>query len=129
LGDYHQTVIGQDISFAWHHLQIWAEAYESRWRVPNVGNADTFSYYIESKYKLTPQLFAALRWNQQFYSNIDDPADGALRWGNDLWRADAAFGYRFTAHTQMKLEYSLQRESESDRTWGHVLAAQFTLRF
>ena len=25
LGDYHERVLGQDITFAWHHLQIWAE--------------------------------------------------------------------------------------------------------
>jgi hypothetical protein len=129
LGDYHQTVIGEDVSFAWHHLQLWAEAYEARWHVPNVGNADTFTYYIESKYKLTPQLFAALRWNQQFYSALRDPEAGDLKWGNDLWRVDAALGYRFTAHTQLKLQYSLQRESSTDRTWGHVLGAQFTIRF
>jgi hypothetical protein len=129
LGDFRQQLIGQDVSFAWHHLQLWAEFYEARWEVPNVGNADTFVYYFESKYKITAQLFAAARWNQQFFSTLRSPDGAGLCWAHDLWRAEAALGYRFTAHTQLKLQYSLQHESSADSNFGHILAAQFTLRF
>ena len=59
------SVLGQDASFAWRHLQVWAEFYEARFQVPRVGDADTFAYYVEAKYKFTPQIFGALRWNQQ----------------------------------------------------------------
>ncbi|MSU63324.1 MAG: hypothetical protein EXS31_13165 [Pedosphaera sp.] len=64
IGDYREHVLGQDIRFAWHHWQLWAEVYEARFDVPHVGNADTVAYYLEAKYKFTPQLFSALRWNQ-----------------------------------------------------------------
>src|SRR5207237_2827257 len=47
LGDYQQFVLGQDISYARGHLQLWAEAFESRFEVPFIGNLDTFAYYIE----------------------------------------------------------------------------------
>src|SRR3984893_17839318 len=57
IGDYHQRVLGQDIGFAWHHWQLWAEFYEARFEVPLVGDADTFVYYVEAKYKFTPQFF------------------------------------------------------------------------
>jgi len=30
IGDFHQTVLGQDISYAFHHLQLWAEFFEAR---------------------------------------------------------------------------------------------------
>ncbi len=129
LGGYHQTVAGQDISFAWHHVQLWAEFYETRWNVPNVGSVDTFSYYFESKYKFTPQLFGALRWNQQFYSTLQETDGPELRAGHDIWRTEAALGYRFTAHTQLKIQYSLQHEASAAKTLQHILAAQFTLRF
>ena len=70
IGDYREFVLGQDVSFAWRHLQLWAEFYEARFEVPRVGNADTFAYYyIEAKYKFTPQLFGAIRWNQQLFGN------------------------------------------------------------
>ena len=129
IGDYRERLLGQDISFAWHHLQLWAEFYEASFEVPQVGNAHTFAYYLEGKYKLTPQLFGALRWNQQLFATVGDGEGGRVPWGNDTWRMDAALGYRFTAHAQLKLQYSLQRGNFSSSAWNHLLAAQFTVRF
>src|SRR5438094_83285 len=80
IGDYREFVLGQYAGFAWHHLQLWAEFYEARFEVPRVGDADTFAYYFEAKYKFTPQLFGALRWNQQLFSNIPNGAAGQVRW-------------------------------------------------
>ena len=129
IGDYREFVLGQDASFAWHHLQLWAEFYEARFEVPRVGDADTFAYYFEAKYKFTPQLFGALRWNQQLFSNIPDGAAGQVRLSPDLWRIDAAAGYRFTSHIQLKLQYSFQQETTSPRNDNHLIAAQLTVRF
>jgi hypothetical protein len=129
IGDYRELVLGQDISFAWHRVQLWAEFYEARFEVPLVGNADTFAYYLEAKYRFTPQFFGALRWNEQVFAGVPDGAGGRASWGNDLWRIDAALGYRFTAHTQLKLQYSVQHEDSGPRDLGHTIAAQFTLRF
>ena len=129
IGDYREFVLGQDVSFAWHHLQLWAEFYEARFEVPRVGDADTFAYYLEAKYKFTPQLFGALRWNQQLFGNISDGAGGQVRWGQNLWRIDVAAGYRFTSHIQLKLQYSFQQETTGPRDDNHLIAAQLTVRF
>jgi hypothetical protein len=129
IGDYREFVLGQDVSFAWHHLQLWAELYEARFEVPRVGDADTFAYYLEAKYKFTPQLFGALRWNQQLFGNISDGAGGQVRWGQNLWRIDVAAGYRFTSHIQLKLQYSFQQETTGPRDDNHLIAAQLTVRF
>jgi hypothetical protein len=129
IGDYREFVLGQDVSFAWHHLQLWAELYEARFEVPRVGDADTFAYYLEAKYKFTPQLFGALRWNQQLFGNISDGAGGQVRWGQNLWRIDVAAGYRFTSHIQLKLQYSFQQETTGPRDDNHLVAAQLTVRF
>ena len=128
LGDYREIVFGQDISFAWHHLQFWAEAYEARFRIPTVGDAKTFSYYLETKYKFTPQLFAAVRWNQQVYGRIPDGPDSSVRWGENVWRIDLAPSYRFTSHSEIKLQYSLQ-SGGTTRGLAETFAAQFILRF
>src|SRR4029077_9557244 len=114
-------------SFAWHHLQLWAEFYEVRFEVPNVGDADTFSYYIEGKYKFTPQLFGALRWNQQLFNSLPDGFGIDVPWGHDTWRIDSAIGYRLSANPQLKLRYSLQ--DETSRGVSQIFAAQFTVRF
>src|SRR3989440_3605984 len=129
IGDYRELVLGQDASFAWHHLQLWAEVYEARFEIPRVGDADTLAYYFEAKYKFTPQLFGAVRWNQQIFGSVDYGKKGSLRWGQDLGRIDAAIGYRFTSHSQLKLQYSFQHETTGSGDDNHLLAAQFTVRF
>ena len=129
IGGYRELVLGQDASFAWRHLQVWAEVYEARFEVPRMGDADTFAYYLEAKYKFTPQFSGALRWNQQLFSNVDSRADGSTRWGQDLGRIDMAAAYRFTTHTQLKVQYGFQHETTGRGDGNHLVAAQFTVRF
>ncbi len=128
-GQYQEIVLGQDISFAWHHLQVWAEVYEARFEIPGVGNANTESYYVEAKYKFTPQFFGAVRWNQQLFGTLPDPGGGTSRWGRDVERIDLGPGFRLTPHLQIKLQYSLEHQAADASTWGDMIAAQLTLRF
>jgi hypothetical protein len=127
ISDYRELVLAQDLSFAWHHLQLWAEFYETRFEVPLIGNADTFAYYLEAKYKITPQLFGALRWNQQLFGTIRNEGE-SVKWGNDIGRIDAALGYRFTDYLQGKLQYSFSHQ-DSPQEGQNLVAVQFTLKF
>jgi hypothetical protein len=129
LDSYLELVLGQDASFAWHHVQLWAEAYEARFEIPGVGNADTLAYYVEAKYKLTPQLSGALRWNQQLYSSMPLPGGGAAAWSRAIERIDAGPAYRVTAHVQLKLQYSLERQDADIGAWSQLVAVQITTRF
>ena len=129
IDDYDQITIAQDISYSWRHLQLWAEIFESRFEVPTVGNADTLSYYIEARYKIAPQLFAAARWNQQFYATVPDGTGGEQPWGNDIWRVDAALGYRFTRYLQGKVQYSFSHQDAAVQQGEQLVAAQLTLKF
>jgi len=130
IGDYREFVLGQDAAFAWRHFQVWVEFYEARFQVPRVGNADTFAYYIEAKYKFTPQLFGAIRWNQQLFGDVSNPLGGGnIPWSQDLARIDLSAGYRFTSHTQLKLQYSYQHETTGQGNDNHLVAAQLTTRF
>ena len=129
IDDYRELLLGQDISFAWHYLQLWTEFYEARFEVPRVGDGDTFAYYLEAKYKFTPQFFGALRWNQQLFGNVSDGTGGQFHWGENLGRIDVAAGYRFTPHTQLKVQYSFQQETTGAHNENNMVAAQFTTRF
>src|SRR5438132_6966704 len=129
IGDYREFVLGQDAGFAWRHVQVWVEFYEVRFEVPRVGNADTFAYYVEAKYKFTPQFFGAIRWNQQLFGDVSNPDSGSVRWSDDLARIDLAAGYRFTSHTQLKLQYNYQHETTGQGRDNHLVAAQLTTRF
>lgn len=129
IGDYRQILVGQDVGYAWHHLQLWAEVFQARFEVPAVGNADTLGWYLEAKYKLAPQWFAAWRWNQQWFSNVPDGDGGKARWGDDTWRIDTGLGYRATAHTQIKVQHYLKGFSSDHADAVHAVAIQLTLRF
>ena len=129
LATYRELLVGQDLAFAWHHVQFWSEIYAARFAIPRVGNADTTAYYLEVKYKFTPQFFGALRWNQQFFGTLPEPAGAAVRWGRDVWRLDLAPDYRLSAHAQLKLQYSLQREDAPAARVEHLAALQLTIRF
>jgi hypothetical protein len=129
LGDYHERVVAQDLGFAWHHWQAWAELYEARFAIPVVGDVSTTAGYVEAKYKFTPQFFGAVRWNRQVFGTVTDNFGAAVPWGYDTWRLDLAPTYRFTSHVQAKLQYSLQPDDLGARTYAHELAAQLTVRF
>jgi len=129
LGDYRQLVFAADAAFAWHHWQVWAELFQTRFQIPRIGNADTLAGYLETKYKFTPQLFASLRWNRQLHGTLPDGPRGSVHWGRDVWRVDFAPGYRFTPHLQLKLQYSLQSESAAAPERTRLLATQLTARF
>ncbi len=129
IGDYRQIIIAQDASFEWHHLQIWAECHEARFEVPLVGDADVLGYFIEAKYKFTPQFFGAMRWNQQLYADVPIGGGREAPWGRDAWRLDTAVTYRFTSQIQGKLQYDLEHNDNARRGLGHFFGAQLTVRF
>ena len=127
-GDFRQLVLAHDLAFAWRHLQVWAEIFATRFEVPGIGDADTVAYYTEAKYKFTPRLYGALRWNQQLFGSI--PERGAsVKWGQDVWRMDVGPTLRLSPHVQMKLQYSLQHGDAGARQHSRAGAAQLTVRF
>lgn len=152
--DFRETVVGADATFARRHLEVWGEFLATRFEVPIVCrvcqtrptsvDADTASYYLEARYKLTPALFAAVRWNQQFFGDVPDDFGGEQPWDHDVWRVDGAVGYRFDRHTQVKLQYSYSHQSEDTHAriqFGYLrdpvpvqqgeqlVAVQLTVRF
>lgn len=127
--DYRERVVAQDLRFAWHKFQLWAEAYTARFEIPNVAEVGTFAYYLEAKYKFTPGFSAAVRWNQQHFDEVKDFAGQDVAWGRQVWQIDVAPAYRFSAHTQLKLQYSLRHENPSPEEYTQSVALQFMVRF
>lgn len=127
--DFQQQALGLDASYAHGHLQLWSEVILSRFQVPNVGNADSVSYFIEAKYKFTESLFGALRWNQQFFDTVANGGGGSAAWESRVMRIDAAVGYRLNRSLQLKLQYSYGHENSPAPNADHLLATQLTWRF
>ena len=127
--DYRQTLLAQDVSYAWHHFQFWGEVYAARFEVPRVANVDTLAYYLEAKYRFTPRFSGAVRWNQQWFGDVTNQAGETLPSGRQTWRVDVAPTYRLTTQVQLKLQYSLQHDRPSQENYTQSLSAQFTVRF
>ena len=87
------------------------------------------AYYIEAKYKFDAQLSGAVRWNQELFNDLPSEAT-MIRWDSNAWRVDIGPAYRFTAHTQLKLQYSyLEQDTTALGRSNNIYAAQFTVRF
>ena len=127
IGDYHESVIAQDISYAHGHFQFWAEFHEARFEIPRIGNGKEFGYFLEAKYKFTPQLFGAIRWNQQYFNDVSNGVGGEVQFAPDISRLETGLIYRFTEHLQTKIEYYPQ--FEDGRDVSHNFALQITVRF
>ena len=84
--------------------------------------------FVESKVKFGPQWFLAIRWNQQLFGKIADAEGRDVSWGRDVWRIDVAPGYRFSPHTQLKVQLSLRHETPAPRELTHSIATQLTIR-
>lgn len=128
LGGFDQISTGGDAAWSYRAWQVSGEFIFSRFQVPNVGNADTFSWYIQTRYQLTAQLDAAVRWNQQVYNQVNT-ATGPQNWDNNEMRADFALDYKWDNHVLTKLQYSWQHQSASFQNGKQLLALELTVRF
>jgi hypothetical protein len=128
LGDYRQTLFAQEVSFAWHHWQVWAELFQARYEIPTVGDADVVSGYVEVKRRFTPMFAGAVMWNFQTPGSIPH-GGGSTKWGREAQRIDFAPSMRFSAHSQLKLQFSVKHEPGAPRRTSHMFGAQFTVRF
>ena len=127
-GDFHQSTVGVDAAYAHGHWEVFSEAIASRFEIPNASNADMLSWFLETKYKLSPQWFVAARWNQQFFADVPTPT-GNQPWDDDAWKIDLAVGWRPDKRIQMKLQYSYVEQSGAFQQGQNLLAAQVTIKF
>lgn len=127
--DYRQVMLAHDLNYAWHHFQFWGEVFAARFKIPLVANVDTVAYYLEAKYRFTPQFSGAIRWNQQWFDDVTNRAGQTLGAGRQTWRIDVVPTYRLTTQMQLKLQYSLRHDRPAREPRTQSLSAQLTIRF
>ncbi|HSJ01752.1 MAG: hypothetical protein ACAI34_14830 [Verrucomicrobium sp.] len=128
-GNFEQDTLGLDLSYAHRHFELWSELILTRFEVPNVGDAEMVSFYVEGRYKLTASLYLALRWNQQWFGDVADGRGGNTPWDRDLYRADLALGYKFTRNLNAKVQYSYGHEGGNSANAEHLLATKLSWEF
>lgn len=122
---YRQRLWAQDVGFAWHRFQFWAEVFAAEFSIPRVAELRTFAYYLEARYKFSPGFSLAARWNEQ--RNRPIASSAGLPWSRDVWRLDLAPTWRLGARTHLKLQYSLQHERPAVKSLTSSWSAQFSL--
>jgi len=126
--DYRQLVFAQDVTFAWHHLQVWAECYESRFESPS--RERRYARVLRGgQVQFAPQFFGAIRWNQQVFGTLTEATGEKTNWSHNLCRLDLAPTYRLNPHMQLKLQYSVQHEQSKAPYLVSTFSGQYTVRF
>lgn len=126
LDDFDQTTVGLDVTYELRGLQVWAELARASFDIPRVGTVRALSGFVEARYKLTPRLWLAGRWNQ---SRFDEPAGLTRSWDRDLERLDVGLGFRHTTHVATKIEYSVGDQTGRDTNGNELVAAQLVVWF
>ena len=124
--DFDQTTFGLDAAYEHHRLQVFSELALAEFEVPRVGDVEVLSGFVEAKYKVTPQLWAAGRWNQSWF---DDAPGLDVPWDRDTRRLDLALGFHHGEHVATKLQWSVGDQAGRDTDGDHLLAAQVVAWF
>ncbi len=110
-GDFPQTMAGVDLQYAIGAVELFAEAYWTRFKAPLIDDLDLWSWYVEGKYTFLPGLFGALRLAQVQYGEIDDAAGVSHQWARNVVRVEFGGGYYFTRNfftkATMQLNYTM----------------------
>ena len=128
-GDFPQTLAGVDLSFARGSLEMWAEAYWTRFESPDVDVLDLWTWYVEAKYSLLPGLFGALRVAQIFFGDAKDASGQEHQWDRDLTRLEIGGGYFFTRNLFAKATVQVNLTMGGRDPADNMLMIQLGLTF
>jgi hypothetical protein len=136
--DFVQEIYGFDLEYSIRHLHLVGEFAVNRWEVPNIADAqgrpqdlENYGWYLESKYKLRPGLFSAVRYSGLRFGKIDDGSDRGkkMSWDYDVDRWELGLGYYLTDGALSKLVWQLLSTDHPDRADEHLLALQLSTSF
>jgi hypothetical protein len=127
--DYRETLFGQDVSFAWHHFQAWAEIYEAQFHNPVIGAVGTVAGYVEAKYKFTPRFAGAMRWNRQHFDDITASDGQAFGWSRQVSRLDLGVTFRLSPDAEVKIQTSFRHENPAPQANTQEVDWQWVWRF
>ena len=128
-GDFPQTLAGVDLQYAIAAVEIFAEAYWTRFKAPLIGDLDLWSWYVEAKYTFLPGLFGALRVAQMMFGQIDDAAGVPAQWDRNLARVEFGGGYFFTRNFFTKATMQLNHTMGGREPHDNLFLWQVGLTF
>ncbi len=120
-GDFPQTLAGVDVQYGWGDLDVFAEAYWTRFDAPATGEIDLVTWYVEGKYTILPGLFGAARVGQVQFGDVRDASGELHQWDRNVTRVEFGGGYFFTKNLFLKsgveLNYTHGGREPHDTLW------------
>lgn len=130
INDYIQVMWGLDATYTRGKIAVRLELIHDTWEVPNVHEYPRdISYYLEVKYKFSPGLFGALRYNAIHFSKIAFENGEREQWDYHVQRWQAAVGYWFSRRLQVRAEYMWNRTGGPVDPRDNLLAFQWIWTF
>lgn len=103
--DFKQTLIGADLRWSHRNWIISGEAFFSTYDSLDE-DLQTFSYYLQARYKVAPGIWVAGRFGQTLSNEVSIPSGGTAPWSPDLLRAEISLGWRITPELLLKTQYT-----------------------
>ncbi|MDQ8191332.1 hypothetical protein [Roseibacillus persicicus] len=103
--DFYQTLIGLDARWAHHDWILSGEAFYANYNALGE-DLQSFSYYLQARYKAAPGFWLAGRFGQTFSNEVTVPSGSEEPWSPDLLRAELAAGWRITPDLLLKGQYA-----------------------
>jgi hypothetical protein len=124
-GDFQNTVLGGDLSFARGPWQLFSEVARASYEVPNVHpTLDVTGYYVELVRDFGPTWSVAARQEALYYNNITSSTGVTQTWDYNIQRWEASLSYRFRQNTRLRLGYQSTHLSDAPDLSGHLVAMQ-----
>jgi hypothetical protein len=109
-GTFHQSALGADLELSRGYWLVRAEGIWSAWDVPAVarpavdGSVWAFGIFVESRYKLSPGLFVAGRFDHLGFSRVRGESE-TFTWDAPLSRVETGVGYTPWRRVLVKAAY------------------------
>lgn len=130
ISDYFQELWGFDAAFARGPVELRGEVLYDTWNVPNVAEYPRdVSYYAEAKAKLSPGLFAAVRYSGIRFNRIGDGPGPDVAWDYPVDRVQVAAGYRLSRTTELRAEYMLNATDAPPDAFNDLFSVRWSWSF
>jgi hypothetical protein len=127
---YKQQIWEMEFLFERGKTQIRGEVFRDQWEVKGVRDYPVdVSGYFEVKQKFLSGFYAAFRYGTIRYNEISRSNGSKEAWDFNIWRAQAALGYRIFRNLDFRTEYMYNRTSGLPDPSDNLFSAQLRFEF
>lgn len=112
--DLLQSALGVDVRWAHHDWIFSGEWVASEFESADAGDLRAMGWFGQARWKAAPGLWLAGRAGLMTFDEARGPHGRDVEWTPDVWRLEAAAGWRLTPRLLAKASYSFTGSSSDD---------------